>query len=322
VWQSREQGEEAPLSPWLVHLDAFHRAAWGKAWVVPAEAGTLLEVMPGQTQSAMAQPAPSALESVPARLSVSAWQSLVSCPYQFYARHLLRLNERDEVPEEMDKADYGGLVHRILARFHTRRPALAGVASEDLAAELGTISRQVFAEAEARSYLASVWRLRWERRIQAYLDWALAREKTGYRFVSAEIPLAREVAWGEGCVTQLHGRADRLDSRDGITALLDYKTQSRQTLKAKLDPGGEDVQLTAYAWLAAAEEAGFVSVDADTVETLNWPTGLAAAAEVEAGRLRAVLAGLAAGAPLPAQGAPGTCAWCEMKGLCRREHQA
>jgi ATP-dependent helicase/nuclease subunit B len=29
VWQSEIDGEAAPLSPWLLQLDAFHQAAWG-----------------------------------------------------------------------------------------------------------------------------------------------------------------------------------------------------------------------------------------------------------------------------------------------------
>lgn len=318
IWQAEEQGEEAPLSPWLMHLDAFHRAAWGRPWVRRIES-TALEDVPASLPATTEVPAPVA-DFVPERMSVSAWQSLVACPYQFFARHLLKLNERDEVPEEMDKADYGSLVHRILARFHEDHPKLEGATVEALGDDLRVLGRQVFAEAEAENYLASVWRLRWERRIASYIDWAVARERAGYRYVSAETPLARQVEWGDGKATQLHGRADRIDEIAGVTALLDYKTQSRQTLKHKLDSQGEDVQLTAYAWLAAAGEAGFVSLDGDKVETLAWGEGLPEAAEAEAGRLRDVLAALAAGAPLPAQGAPGTCAWCEMKGLCRREH--
>jgi len=319
VWQSEQQGDPAPLSPWLVHLDAFHRAAWGGSLVTRYEPAPTLDDPLGSGQAApMLYPV---AETIPQRLSVSAWQSLVDCPYQFHARHLLKLNERDEVPEEMDKADYGSLVHRILARFHTDHPNLDEAMAGPLEAELRALSRQVFAEAEARSFLATVWRLRWERRIESYLDWALQRARDGYRFQSAEAPLAREVAWGEGKLTQLHGRADRLDEKDGGTALLDYKTQSRQTLRNKLAADGEDVQLTAYAWLADAVEAGFVSVDADKVETLDWPEGLPEAAQAEAARLRDVLAGLAEGSPLPAQGAPNTCSWCEMRGLCRREYQ-
>lgn len=318
VWQSEQQGDPAPLSPWLVHLDAFQQAAWGDSRLTRFESTSESEVTPQPLHADL--PAPIA-EFVPQRLSVSAWQSLVACPYQFHARHLLKLNERDEVPEEMDKADYGSLVHRILARFHAAHPVLEGMTADALEADLRVQSRQVFAEAEAGSYLASVWRLRWERRIAAYVGWAMNREQDGYRYRSAETPLARDVEWGEGRRTQLHGRADRLDDKAGSSALLDYKTQSRQTLVKKLAADGEDVQLTAYAWLADAAEAGFVSVDADKVETLNWPVGLPEAAQAEAARLRDVLAGLAEGSPLPAQGAPNTCSWCEMKGLCRREHQ-
>ena len=319
VWQSEQQGDPAPLSPLLVNLDAFQQAAWGDSLITRFEPSSWSEVTPAQEQAE--GPSPIA-ESVPQRLSVSAWQSLVACPYQFYARHLLKLNERDEVPEEMDKADYGNLVHRILARFHAAHPLLEGMTAGALEADLRMQSRQVFAEVEAGSYLVSAWRLRWERRIAAYVDWALKREQDGYGYRSAETPLARNVEWGEGRHTQLHGRADRLDVRAGATALLDYKTQSRQTLVKKLAADGEDVQLTAYAWLADAAEAGFVSVDADKVETLNWPEGLPEAAQAEAARLHDVLAGLAEGSPLPAQGAPNTCSWCEMRGLCRREHRS
>ena len=320
IWQSEQSGEPSTLSPWLVHMDTFHRAAWGASWVTPAEVVPNPASLP-VPEAADQVSAPRA-EAAPRRLSVNAWQSLVACPYQFFARHLLKLNDRDEVPEEMDKADYGSLVHRILARFHQTHPILAEHAGEDLAAALLAAGRELFAESEARGYLALAWRLRWERQVAAYVAWALEREAVGYRFRAAETPLAREVVWGEAeALTLLHGRADRLDERAGATALLDYKTQSRDALRKKLATDGEDVQLTAYAWLAGAQEAGFVSVDADKVETLDWRDDLQAAAEAEAGRLRQAMADLAVGVPLPAQGAPTTCSWCEMRGLCRREHQ-
>jgi ATP-dependent helicase/nuclease subunit B len=316
VWQSETDGEAAPLSPWLLQLDAFHRAAWGAGLARG-------EVVTGNDTYVAATPLPPtwpSADAVPARLSVSAWQSLVTCPYQFFARHLLRLNERDDVPEEMDKCDYGSLVHRILARFHAAHPILSVHSAAELDAALRQISLDEFAAAEAESYLASAWRLRWSQHIEAYLAWALAREAAGYRYASAETPFARDVVWGADQATRLEGRADRVDSHDDALALLDYKTQSRSTLNRKLDACAEDVQLTAYAWLAGASEAGFVTLDADKVENLDWKTDLPAAAAAEGERLRDVLAGLAQGLPLPAQGAPQACAWCEMRGLCRHEH--
>jgi ATP-dependent helicase/nuclease subunit B len=343
VWQSEIDGEEAPLSPWLLQLEAFHQAAWGtgvgrKSAAPSAECadvmaeGAVLER--SRCASALTDSAsplrgfrptvwPSAA-AVPARISVSAWQSLVACPYQFFARHLLRLNERDDVPEEMDKRDYGTLVHRILARFHAAHPILIVQTPDELCASLQQISLDGFAEAEADAYLASAWRLRWSKHIGSYVAWALAREAAGYRYESAETPFTREVVWGDASVanhaTRLEGRADRVDRHGNALALLDYKTQARQTLNKKLDPNAEDVQLTAYAWLAGASEAGFVTLDEDKIGNLDWKTDLPAAAEAEGERLRGVMAGIARGLPLPAQGAEAVCAWCEMRGLCRREH--
>lgn len=322
VWQSENEDETAPLSPWLLQLEAFHQAAWGHSLISHLQATNLQVANPLAIPN---PPAPTKIwpnaDVMPERISVSAWQSLVNCPYQFFARHLLRLNERDDVPEEMNKRDYGSLLHAILARFHEAHPSLAAHAPETLVTRLHEFSLAAFAEAEAESYLAGAWRQRWSKKIDAYVDWALQREAAGYRFDSAETPFKRDIVWADDRVTRLEGRADRVDKYGEGLALLDYKTQSRQTLNKKLDPNAEDVQLTAYAWLAAANSAGFVMLDADKVDNLDWKDDLPAAAAAEGERLQVVLAGMAAGRPLQAQGTPQACEWCEMRGLCRHEHQ-
>ena len=318
IWQAEADGDPAPLSPWLLHLEAFHQAAWGQGLmrvipIHPALPHGDVELVPTAPRAPQA----------PARLSVSAWQSLVACPYQFFARHILGLNEQDEMPEEMDKAEYGSLVHRILARFHVSQANLSDAEPGTLEALLAGISAAVFAPVEARDFQATAWRLRWERHIPSYVAWALEHEATGWRFQSAETPLEKAVAWGEVGQTLLYGRVDRLDRKADDLAVLDYKTQARQTLKAKLDPAGEDVQLAAYAWLAGAAEAGFVTVDEKKVALMQAENSeaLAQRATAEAERIAGTMAAMAAGQPLPAHGAPGTCAWCEMQGLCRRAHR-
>jgi len=329
IWQNAEAGEEQPLSPWLLRLEVFQRAGWGTSWVMtrspdgmqwnPGRLGQRPRI-PLHSIRATSTAAGPVADAIPERISVSAWQSLVSCPYQFFARHLLGLNELDDVPEEMDKADYGSLVHAVLADFHTRQPILAGSEHGELEADLLATGERVFAPAEARGYLAGAWRLRWERHIPAYLDWALQREADGYRFMKAEEKLARLIEWSPEQGTRLEGRADRLDSMAAGDALLDYKTQAKQTLRHKLDENAEDVQLTAYAWITGAAEAGFVTLDDDKVETLSWKGDLRAAATAEGERLASTFAALATGTPMLANAAPKTCEWCEMRGLCRREH--
>jgi len=317
VWQRQRGRDPQALSPWLVILDAFHKAAWGLGLsIIEFEARD--PGIPGGDQ----RPAAPAPDEAPARLSVSAWQSLVTCPYQYFARYLLGLNVLDEVPVEMDKADYGSLVHTVLARFHSTHPVLSAHPADELVDELSRLGTEAFARSGRHRYLDELWEQRWLKRLPGYLDWALRWESAGHRFRSAEVRLEKDLAWSDVAHATLYGRADRLDEGAAGVVVLDYKTQSLNTLRRKAEVAGEDVQLSAYALLADAGEAAFVGIDQERTREVAWKGDLNEAAAAEAARIEATLAGLAAGAPMPAQGTPQACAWCEMRGLCRIEHDA
>ncbi|MDD4882174.1 MAG: PD-(D/E)XK nuclease family protein, partial [Gallionellaceae bacterium] len=131
AWQSWQGTEPNPRSPWLDRLAVFHALAYGN--------DLALACQPGPAGPAVAPEVPQAaprLDGLPARLSASGWQTLVDCPYRFFARHGLGLGEDDEVAEQMEKADYGERVHQILRRFHGEHPVLAELTREGLAAEL------------------------------------------------------------------------------------------------------------------------------------------------------------------------------------------
>lgn len=315
LWQMRQNGEPQAQSPWLVTLDSFLRLAWGQ--------GLPLRSMPPPLKTATEQaatPAAPIADQLPPRLSVSAWQSLVTCPYQFHARYLLGLEQPEAVPEELDKADYGSLIHAILARFHERHPHLAGQDPGALLADLQNLSREAFAVDGSGRYSDELWQLRWFRHLPAYLDWAQDWETEGHHFQAAEVSLAKPVTLADAhCI--LHGRADRIDLGPAGLVVLDYKTQGEATLRRKIQSQGEDVQLSTYAWLADAAQVAFVGIDQSPVRTYADKED-AAAARTEAERIAATLGALAAGAPLPAQGTPQACQWCEMRGLCRKEHES
>jgi ATP-dependent helicase/nuclease subunit B len=260
------------------------------------------------------------LGEAPERLSASAWQTLVSCPYRYFARYGLGLGEEEEVAEEMEKRDYGELVHAILARFHGAHPVLSELDRGALLADLRRVGRSEFAQWLAAFPLAEAWLLRWEKRLEGYLDWALGREAEGYRWAAAEQRFEQALPFGEGRTVMLHGRLDRIDMGPEGMVVLDYKTQARQALQKKLKKPGEDVQLPFYGLLTGAAEAAFVSLDDDKVAAVGMAGDLAEAAEAEAERIARTLLALDAAAALPALGAPETCQWCEMRGLCRRDH--
>ncbi len=325
TWQTSRNGEPNLLSPHLEMLRALHLLAF-RHDLMETELGEIIEqssvrspqssVLDPQSCSAMPSPVVPA-EMIPQKISPSGYNALVACPYQYFARHVLHLNELDEVREELDKRDYGTWVHAVLQRFHEQIPLLQQHDRDDAEAVLRRTSDEVFAAGLAHDYLAQAWLLRWQALIPAYLDWQLENEDAGWRYQGSEVPFEINVAQN----LQLRGRLDRVDvyvNEPENLAVLDYKTQSVQVLKNKLKEPGEDVQLACYAHVQAAGTAAFVSLEDDTVLAVAPPDDIRDLAQFNIERLRTVFEEMREGAGLPAHGAEQICAYCEMRGLCRR----
>ena len=327
TWQASKNGETNLLSPYLEMLRALHELTYGDD-LSERELGGLLDgaqVRAGSPLplageglgvrgvSAMPRPvAPPGL--VPGRVSPSGYNSLVACPYQYYARHILHLNEMDEVRESVEKRDYGEWAHHILHRFHQQYPVLGEYPRAALEEALQRISAEEFAPAVARDYLARAWLLRWQQAIPAYLGAQLEIEAEGWRYRSGETPF--ELPLEGGLV--LYGRTDRVDARGSECRVLDYKMTDAARLRNKLKEPGEDVQLPCYAHVYEADEAAFISIEKDKVVTVAPPQDLPELTQANIGRLLAVFAQMRAGAALPAHGVDDACEYCEMRGLCRK----
>ncbi|MDO8294239.1 MAG: PD-(D/E)XK nuclease family protein [Gallionella sp.] len=315
TWQKDRNGEKGLLSPYLEMLRDLHMLAYGDdlgenelhAYLMAEEAHDV-------ELPQAAQPAPKVTaEAVPASVSISAYNSLVACPYQFYARHILRLNELDEVQEGIEKRDYGERVHDILRRFHERYPQLGGHPADELEAALRRISEEVFADLLQQDFAARAWLARWFAALPAYLEWQTENEAQGWRYAEAESAFDWEL---EG--VRLRGRIDRLDVREEEKRVLDYKTQGEQLLRNKLREPGEDVQLACYAYAHEAADAAFVSIENGKVKLVEPKHDVPLLAQLNAERLVQAMGEIRGGAGLPANGIDAVCGYCEMRGLCRK----
>lgn len=342
TWQKDRNGEEGLLSPYLEMLRDLHALTYGDDLsehelhaYLAAEEGRTVEL----PQAAQPAPAPSTMlrtgvvdEIVPTSVSISAYNSLVACPYQFYARHILRLNELDEVQEGIEKRDYGERVHDILQRFHERYLEVSGHPVAEMDAALRRISEEVFADLLQQDFAARAWLARWYQSLPAYLEWQMENEAQGWRYVEAESKFDWQL---EG--VRLRGRIDRLDVRaeeklvlrEGrcvvagnppaySSRVLDYKTQSEQALRNKLKEPGEDVQLACYAYAHEAADAAFVSIENGKVKLVEPKQDVPLLAQLNAERLVQVMERIRSGAGLPANGIDEACLHCEMRGVCRK----
>ena len=230
----------------------------------------------------------------------------------------------DEVSEEMGKSDYGALVHRVLERFHQRHPLISRMSETEALAALQECVAEVFAPAVEDNFLAIGWRLRWEKRLAAYLDWQRGVEAAGWRWAQAETRVSRVLPLANGSSVELYGRIDRIDTigqGEASVSLLDYKTQTATKIRERL---GDDVQLPAYALLHGdAAQAAYVALDDERIVAVaagDDEGSLMFDAAAQGERLREAFNAMHAGVPLPAHGTESECQWCEMGGLCRRPY--
>ena len=314
-WQSHKDGEPNPASVWIERLKlALERH--GAASLAEHRSGIAAAKF---ISSPPSKPAPAAPHLLPSRLSASAYNSFVACPYQFFATRMLGLSRLEELSDLPEKRDYGDWLHRILARYHEALRE-CGIPLSEREKLLRDITDDVFGDALEKQPAALGYYARWQTALSAYLAWANEREQAGWRFAFGEYALETSLRWESGQVT-LYGRIDRIDENaDGARAILDYKTRNLPSLRDKLKQG-EDQQLAFYGLLfdAPVGSAHYVALEPDKNKTgdvqaeryAEWQQALR---EQIASAMQAV----SCGAPLPASGIESVCRYCDVRGLCRK----
>lgn len=334
-YRYEQDGERILPSPWVEALQKFHLLSYGDD-LSDRELSACLDVPAYRlTRCTLARPAPTPMHPrravppalLPRRLSASAFQRLVDCPYQFLIHDCLGIQEPLEIRDELEKIDFGQRVHRILEAFHRAVPGLPGpfgmpVNRENLSAAhkmLDAIAARVFAPDLQRSFLARGWLHRWRKLVPALLEWE-CRNATRQPPLAIEANYERVLA-GPAPVT-LYGRIDRIDAHPNGIRIVDYKTGAVPTADAI--QRGESTQLPFYALLCETPvaEVRFLALENEAVRDR------AALAADELTQLSARLAErivdtyaeLSAGKPLTAWGDTLTCERCAFEGVCRRAH--
>tara|TARA_R110002049_G_scaffold73310_1_gene189544 strand:- start:1054 stop:3912 length:2859 start_codon:yes stop_codon:yes gene_type:complete len=269
------------------------------------------------------QPSPSApSELIPNKVSATQYQSLMDCPYQYFAKYVLSLREQDS-HDDFEASDYGQLVHQSLQEFHfhKKNKASTSFTSDNrtlLITQLTDVSSRLFMHASFPPTVKEGWLQRWLSNVPAYIDWAINRS-TEWKALRGEAELEIKLS---SDIT-LYGKIDRIDSDTTHYAVIDYKSGSTAPSRKKV-LNGETVQLPFYALLdkriTQAEYLALGTQGEAKSSALVKEADLEQLKQDHLPRIESLIGQLRNQARLPANGEDGICRVCDYEGLCRKSH--
>lgn len=273
-------------------------------------------------------PAPRA-PFVPARLSASALQAMLACPYQFFALRLLSLAPLEALDDMPDRQDFGILAHDWVKALH--EAGVFGLASEAQAhaAALDHLRTKVarFRKDQAHAAQFAAFEALLMRIVPSLVRWGRKAAEQGAD-IQAELPVEREWRHQSAAIV-LHGRLDRVERTRSEAVgqaqhVIDFKTAAKSSLDQRIRQPWHFPQLLIYGWLLDANNvqtalsAGYVALSGEEISEVRARPEYSEHVHALGEALDQALAGLVAGTPLPAHGDVRACATCAAAGVCRK----
>ena len=164
-------------------------------------------------------------------LSPTSLTTYVTCQLRFYFQYVLRIRETEEAAEEIDARNFGIVVHRVLELLYEPwlGREISKEAIEKLEAGVEKMVAEVLKEEEivqeyqvlqGKDVLTNSIMQRLVLKILQYDQQQAPFEVTGLERDDLEY----QIGLGTGQKVRLSGVVDRIDTRAGITRIVDYKT--------------------------------------------------------------------------------------------------
>jgi ATP-dependent helicase/DNAse subunit B len=243
--------------------------------------------------------------------SGTALESFLSCPFVFFARNTLALEDPPaQPPDRLDMRETGSLVHAVIAEWHKlgRGPIDAVFDSH--------WKRLVARLRVPEGYHSEFERLRALRALRHYA----ANPQVGEGFLAAfEEKVRIKLPSGE----TVKGRIDRTDSdSEGNCRVIDFKySRSGKLARLKaLDDAGALLQLGIY--MAALRDRGLNPVAAAYVplrsaENWKFKENAEEMIQIAIGRADSAATRILSGEIAPSPAIDDVCEYCEMSNACR-----
>lgn len=156
------------------------------------------------------------------RFSASALNTYLACPLKFYYRHVLGLNEKIEISDDIDSSDIGTIVHTILKEYF--KPLIGKRLTRDSLDDkkLNAVIDRCFKESFGEEFSGSIYLMKEQvvRQLQSFLLHYQMPVADGSCMITG---LERDLTIDYRGFT-FTGRIDRIEMRNEKIYILDYKT--------------------------------------------------------------------------------------------------
>ena len=155
--------------------------------------------------------------------SASALDTYLQCPIKFYYRHIMRVQEKEEVMADLDSQDIGVFVHDVLNKFFESCIGRKLESSDLLPGRMKNIVDELFALKFGSEPAGAAYLLK--RQIQRQLE-AMLKEYQRPMVEAGEIIIRgiEEKISIHALGVKFEGRLDRREQRGNKIFILDYKT--------------------------------------------------------------------------------------------------
>jgi len=334
-----KEDSHATIDLWKEPPEEWLRARWLREG---------LKGLQSVSESVEGKPSENVNFSLPSSLRVTQLESLLLCPFRFFAESLLALEPLEEPKIGIDPRERGEVIHRILREFTRGLATAAPDWPNDKSKALEFLEKTVdnilgdrlqdpFWQVERVRLLGSDES---PGLLKAWLDVEQKRAFEGWRFEAAEEPFEGLVIAKTGIA--LKGRLDRVDIHpEKGRALWDYKTGNPPP-KTEVITDMVWPQLPAYllaikkglvSCLGASSgqtQAGYIllkkasEVKVSDLKNVDWEGFLKDWIEEVKKRLEGPLKGIYKADPRPRPSSPqnqGACEYCPFPRLCGFEEQ-
>ncbi|WP_158796205.1 PD-(D/E)XK nuclease family protein [Pedobacter sp. L105] len=183
-----------------------------------------------------------------ARLSATALTTYMNCPVQFFYKYIAKIEEPKELAENLEASNIGSMLHFVMERFYAelkeegpyitqerisiKRKSLNRLCKMAFSKVMFNDEHQVITHNGMQQVVLAI--------IAEYANVILNHDEIEAPFSILDLESKDEISFkiivgGKERSLTLHGIIDRVDKKNGITRVVDYKTGSDDLQYAPLD---------------------------------------------------------------------------------------